>query len=116
MIKIDTIKQGYKMGLAVIEKGVGEVAGFNDITDNKQYYFVVGENLIEEVHQVITEHLKQTNFKPVNTELEDVERQIASHYISCIENNLVDSLIVDNIKQSTKIFLTVCEPLQNYDC
>lgn len=114
-IKANAIR-AYKMGLAVFNGNNEEIQSVCEITDDDNYRLVVGENQFSYAQELIHKHLKEINYIPIEVTIDEVARQMATHYAACFEGNLVKDLLFDTAKESIERFLTICEPICNYDC
>lgn len=115
----ENAKKLYKMGMAIFDyddKVNPERMSIDEIVEDKNYNAVVGENQIKTIKQIIIDYLKEIKYIPKNVSLDNIATQMTSHYVACIENVFYKELALDSLKESVMKFLTICEPIENYDC
>ena len=112
--------KAWDFGLALID-GYEEIMSAKEIEENKTYDYIVGENMFEELKECFLEFLMKTNYKPIEVDFEEMARQIAVHYVACIENEPTEEYIKEvisfnSVKESAKWFWDeIMEELEEYD-
>lgn len=101
--------KAWKFGLALFNEKSEEVMSINEIVDNESYYYVVGENMFKTLKDCFLTFLNESNYKPINVDLEEMARQVTVHYVACIENEpedwYIDTIVSFNsVEESAKWF------------
>ena len=113
--------KAWDFGLALFYSNHNEVMSVKEINIDETYYYVVGENMCEELKRHFLNFLNESTYNPTESSIEDIARKITSYYIACIEdvtNDLYIDIVVsfNSVKESARWFFDNCvQELSEYD-
>ncbi len=113
--------KAWYFGLALFDSNHNEVMSVKEIQEDETYYYVVGENMCEELKRHFLNFLNESTYNPIESSIDEMAREITAYYIACIEditNDLyIDTIVSFNsVKESARWFWENCvEELEQYD-
>lgn len=113
--------KAWDFGLALFDSNHNEVMSVKEINIDDTYYYVVGENMCEELKRYFLNFLNESKYTPIKSSIEDIAKRITKYYIACIEdvtNDLyIDAVVSFNsVKESARWFFdNYVHDLSEYD-
>jgi hypothetical protein len=113
--------KAWDFGLALFDSDHNEVMSVKEINIDEIYYYVVGENMCEELKRHFLNFLNESKYTPTESNIEYMAKRITAYYIACIDdvtNDLyIDAVVSFNsVIESARWFFDNCvQDLSEYD-